>query len=471
MHLKPTGVKWGRWLAGLAVLVSVGAASWQAVLRGKDVSGSIPPDPPATVDAGDGVVVEVTSPRPGGIDRVCLQPGTIEPIQAADLYAKVSGFLAEQKVDIGDQVRAGDVLARVAVPEYETQVKQDAAEVARAEAKVEQMAAAIATAEAEVGAATAAIALAEAEKKSKTSNRALRAKQRDRIQELVARQAVEARLGDEHEDQYQAAVSAELAATEAVGAARQKEAAARAKVRQARADLKHAEAEVVTAKARLEKSQVLLGYTVIRSPYTGVVTRRNYHPGDFVRSAEAGGERLPVLAVERTDVMRVVIQVPERDVPFVDLGDPAVVEVDALPGVVFKSDGADKVVVSRLAASEDHHTRMMRTEVHVKNPKGKLRRGMFGRVSLTLHVGEPGALRVPSAALAGKADGKKGTVRVARDSKAHLVPVRYGADNGSEVEILSGLTRDDRVIVRASGPLEEGTAVEVTDAKLKQAGH
>ena len=57
-----------------------------------------------------------------------------------------------------------------------------------------------------------------------------------------------------------------------------------------------------------------------------MVTKRNFHPGDFIRSADAGGERVPLLAVERIDVMRVVVQVPERDVPFVDLGDPAVVE-------------------------------------------------------------------------------------------------------------------------------------------------
>jgi RND family efflux transporter MFP subunit len=195
-----------------------------------------------------------------------------------------------------------------------------------------------------------------------------------------------------------------------------------------------------------------------------VVTKRNFHPGDFVRSADAGGERMPVLAVERTDIMRVIIQVPERDVPFVDCGDPAVVEVDALPGVVFKTRGDDKVEVSRLAASEDPHTRMMRTEVHVKNPEGKLRRGMFGRVTLTLQVGMPGAFRIPSAALSGKAGAGKGTVRVIRNGKVALVPVACGADNGSEVEILSGLTTEDRVILRAAGPVSEGAAVIVADA-------
>lgn len=417
------------------------------------------------------ISVEVISPRPRGIDRVCLQPGTVEPMEAADLYAKVSGFLIEQQVDIGYPVQAGQVLARISVPEYEKQVKQDAADVTRAQARVDQMKAAITTAEADLGAAAASVALAQAEVKSKTSYRAYREKQRDRIKDLVARSAIDAKLADEQEDHYQSAVSAELAASAGVNAARQKEEAARARVQQAQADLKYAEAEVETAKAKLEKAQVLVDYSVIRSPYTGVVTKRNFHPGDFVRSADAGGERVPILAVERTDVMRVIIQVPERDVPLVNRGDPAVVEVDALPGVVFKTNGAEKVEVSRLAASEDPQTRMMRTEIHIRNPEGKLRRGMFGRVILTLQPGAPNALRIPSAALSGKADGKKATVRVVQEYKVHLVSVRYGADNGSEVEVLSGLTADDHVIVRASGPLDEGTVVSVADAKVSSTGH
>jgi len=379
--------------------------------------------------------------------------------------------LIEQDVDIGDPVRVGAVLARISVPEYESQVKQDKADVVRAEARVDQMKSAITTAEADLGAATAGIALAQAEKKSKSSYRGYRAKQRDRIIDLASRSAIDGKLADEQEDQYQAAVSAESAAGESVFAARQKEAAAKARVKQAQADLRYAEAEVKTAKARLEKSEVLLGYTVIRSPYTGVVTKRNFHPGDFVRSADAGGDRIPLLTVERTDMMRVIIQVPERDVPFVDRGDPAVIEVDALPGVVFKTVGPDKVEASRMAASEDPHTRMMRTEVHIKSPGGKLRRGMYGRAILMLQIGAPGAFRIPSSAMVGKSAGENGSVRVVRNDKAYLVPVRFGADNGSEVEVLTGLRATDKVIVRSSGTIEEGTPVTVTDVKSSQAGH
>lgn len=436
-------------------------ATWHSFAR----EAPSPVNAPTSPTKPNAITVEVTVPRAGGIDRVCVQPGSVEPLDSADLYAKVSGYLVVQTVDIGSSVQQGDVLARISVPELEKQGKQDAADVERMTAKVEQMTAAITTAESDLGAATANVALALAEAKSKTSYREYRAKQRDRLKELVAKTVIEPKLVDEQEDQYQAASSAELAANEAVNTAKQKEAAAKARVKQAQADLKYANADVSVAQAKLERTKVLLDYTVIRSPYDGVVTKRNYHPGDFIRSADAGGDRAPVLTIEATIVMRVVVQVPERDVPFVDLGDSAVVELDAFPDMKFKTVGADKIEVSRLAKSEDPHTRTMRVEVHVKNTDGKLHHGMYGRVTLLLKSGSLAAVRIPSAALYGKAEGGNASVRVVRDDIAHIVPVKYGLDNGAEVEILSGLTIADRIVIRANGPIDNGTQVRVTSKK------
>ena len=168
------------------------------------------------------------------------------------------------------------------------------------------------------------------------------------------------------------------------------------------------------AAAELERSQVLLDYTVIKAPYTGVVTRRNFHLGAFIKSAEQGGT-VPLLSVERTDEMRVVVQVPDRDVPFVGLGKPAVFEIDSLPGVVFPTLG-----ISRWAKAEDPNTRTMRVEVDVpnptdaKNPDGILAHGMYGRATLTLQTGAATAVRVPTAAVVSRIAGGKGTVRVGR---------------------------------------------------------
>jgi HlyD family secretion protein len=404
------------------------------------------------------ITVEVTRPRSGGIARVCIQAGTVEPFEMADLYAKASGFLAEQAVDIGSRVQAGDVLARLSVPEYEKQVARDQARVKNAQAKVRQSEAARQSFEAEARAAEAAVGLAKVTVRAKVAYRQYREKQLARIKELAASRAVDARLADEQEDYYQSAVEGENSAKEQVNAAQERVLAAKAKVLQAGADIDDAKASVEVAEADLARSEVLLRYTLIKSPYTGVVTRRNFHPGDFIKSADQGGN-MPLLTVERTNKMRVVVQVPDRDVAYVTVGDAATLEIDALPGRLFQG------TIARFAEAEDPTTRLMRTEVDIPNPDGKLRRGMYGRATLILQAGTPDSVRIPSAALVERKEGGSGSVRVVKDGKVKLQRVTIGADNGTETEIISGLTATDLVILRSSTPVVEGAEVTTSDSQ------
>jgi RND family efflux transporter MFP subunit len=198
---------------------------------------------------------------------------------------------------------------------------------------------------------------------------------------------------------------------------------------------------------------VLVQFATITSPYDGVITQRNFFRGDFVKAATEGGAPLPLLTVERTDLMRVVVQVPDRDVPFTDPGDPATVEVDALPGKKFQAK------VSRIASSEDPQTRLMHTEIDLPNPTGKICKGMYGRVTILLDRTSD-RLSVPASAIAGKTETGKANVYVVRNGKAVLVPVEIGTDNGLRVEIISGLNATDNVIVRASAELREGADVQ-----------
>lgn len=471
MNPKPSRFRWVWWVAGVVVLGG-GGAYWVS----KGQSPALPQIGPsvAAADArtpsGTAVSVEIVRPQAGGIQRVCVQPGSVEPFEAADLYAKASGYLVEQKVDIGSRVKKGDVLARIAIPEYEKQVQRDTARVKNADAKVKQMDAHLAAAKSEAKAADATVTLAKVLVRAKTSYRQYREKQLTRYKELAKERALEARVVDEQEDFYLSALEAENAAKEGISAAVERATTARAKIDQAAADLDEAKSGVEVAAAELERSQVLLDYAIIKSPYTGVVTKRSFHLGDFIKSADQGGAT-PVLAVERTDVMRVVVRVPDRDVPYVSQGDPAVVEIDALPGVVFETKGAARVGVARWADAEDPQSRTMRTEVDVPNLDGQLRHGMYGRVTITLSEGTPSAVRVPSAALFGKAEGGRGAARVVREGKVHVVQVRYATDNGIEAEVVSGLTPDDLVVVRAAGPVEEGTAVTVGGQSTPAGSH
>ena len=154
-----------------------------------------------------------------------------------------------------------------------------------------------------------------------------------------------------------------------------------------------AQASVAVAQANLDKAKVFQGFTKIVSHYDGVVTLRNFHNGDFIRQADKGGQT-PLLVVQRTDLMRVVAQVPDMHVPFADVGDAVEFSIDNLPEEVFKG-----FRLSRIAASEDEHSRTMRVEIDVPNPKRFLRDGMFGEVTIHLQTPLKGAMTLPLSTL------------------------------------------------------------------------
>ncbi len=450
--VKALGLRW-LWLA-VPGLVLAGAGGWYGLNR--SMAHNSPESTTESDSKSKQVRVEVVRPKAGGIDRVCIQAGTLEPFEAADLYSKVSGFLSEQYVNIGSRVKSMQILAKIAVPEADKQVERDAARVQHAEAVVKQMRARIAAAEAEAKSAEVSVSVAKTQVKAKGAYRRFREKQLIRFKELLAQKVLDAKVVDESEDQYEAAVEAESAAIESVTAAEQKLVATKARIEQNRADLEEAHAEVKVAVADLERSKVLVAYSVIVSPYDGVITKRSFNRGEFIRSADSGGDRTPLLAVERIDKMTVVVQVPDRDVPYANAGDPATIEIDALPGRLLNSS------ITRVADSEDTATRTMRTEIDIPNLDGRLARGMYGRVTMLLEKGHPTAFTLPSAVLTGRSAGNKATLRVVRNGAVRTQPVVIGMDNGVEVEILSGLSADDSVVLRASGPVEEGTPVEVS---------
>lgn len=413
--------------------------------------------------SGTPVRIETVKPQKGGLERTTTQPGTVIAFESAQLFAKVSGYLKSQEVDIGDRVHRGDVLAEIDAPELVKAVDQAKAALEQSRAQVAQAQARILTAQADREAAVAAIKQAEAEIVRTEANFKFRKKQFLRISELAKSQSVDQRLADEKEDEMEAAHAAEDLAHAGVANARALASAAGARVEQAKADTDEAKSKVDVAAAALAKAQVFADYLKIVSPYDGVVTKRNFFPGDFIQSADQD-VRTPLLAVDHTDKMRVVVQVPDRDVPFTNTHDPATVEIDALPGARFSAK------VSRVADAEDTQTRTMRTEIDLPNPDKVLRQGMYGRV--TIHLGTlPGAFRIPSSAVVGDVKDGKGTVYVCRQNVAHLVPVRLGRDDGSNLEVLEGLTPNDDVVRQTSTALFDGARVTIVAARdTKAAG-
>jgi len=202
----------------------------------------------------------------------------------------------------------------------------------------------------------------------------------------------------------------------------------------------------------VEKAEVMVRFATITSPYDGVITYRAAFPGDYVKAATDSGGGRPLLTVEKTKKMRVVFQLPDRDVPYCNVGDRAVVELDALPGPPLEAK------VSRMADSEDPTTRLMHVEIDLENPTGKISQGMYGHVTIYLEQAAD-LLSAPSSCLTGKGEHGKGSVFVVRDGKAHLTPVIVGTDNGVRIAIPKGLKIDDEVVLHPTDDLVDGAAV------------
>jgi HlyD family secretion protein len=414
-------------------------------------------DAPLAASSGEGRPrVEVIRPSPGGLPRTTNQPGSAHSYESAELYSKVSGFLQTQNVDIGSRVKRNEVLAEIFVPELSKELEFAAASLQQAKAEVVQMQSRINSAIADQKAAEAYVVQTEADVQRREAERSFRDKQYHRILDLSKMNSIEDRLVDEKLDQLHAAEAAEREAHSAVLTARQQAAADAARVEQARADLLMAQAKVRVAEASLEKAQVMVAYTKITSPYDGVVTRRNFYRGAYIRTPDQGGQ-IPLLCVDRMDKMRIIVQIPDREVPYTQPGDKAKVRLDALPNLAFSGE------ISRVADSEDPATRAMRVEIDLPNPAGLIRDAMYGKVDIELEPA-PAGVTIPSACLVGDSQRGQAEVFLVQQGKVRLKHINMGKDTGVYVEALSGLTTSDDVVLQPPSGLIDGTAVLATPA-------
>src|SRR5271157_2727390 len=445
-----------RWILLAAMLVAFAGGALILSRTGKGESGRERGDSGQSQTASKPApTAQVIKPKRGGTERITDQPGTVRACERATLYAKVSGYLKDLKVDRGDRVKRDQVLAQIYVPELDVAVLQ-------AESSLQHSRALATQAEARVQAAEAKQKQAVSVLEEAVATREYRKKALARITELARRNAAEQRLVDEYEDQYMASLASEHSAQSGIQTAEAQIAQAKADVGLAEADLATAKAEITVSEANLQRAKVMVSYTRIESPFDGVVTFRGdgIHKGAFIRSA-ADGNSEPLLAVATTHRMRTVVLVPDPDVPFCNVGDPASVKIDALGGRVFKGK------VSRMADSEDLKDRTMRVEIDLPNDQGLLRDGMYGRAVIEL---EPPSknLTIPSTCLIEQDSHGDGAVFVVRDGKVTRVKIRVGKDSGLRVEVLSGLREDDQVIAQITPSITAGTIVTAEPAKAEE---
>ncbi len=398
--------------------------------------------------------VPVIKPERGGMERTTDQPGTVRAFEFAPLYTKISGFVDKLNVDRGDAVKKGQVLAEIYDPERYAAVDQGLADLEHASATVTQAQAFVKTAEAMVKAAVAKQAEAQAVLEQRIPDREYRHKQYLRFKELNLKGDIEERVVDEELDNYHAAAGAVHAAEAGIATAAAEFAEAKAKVEQAKADELAARAAVKQAQAHLDMARIMVQYTKILSPYDGVVIARGeaVHPGAFVRAADEGAGE-PLLTVAWIDKMRTIVLVPDRDVPYCKVGNPATVQIDALSGRTFEAK------VSRISESETLNDRTMRVEIDLDNPDRALRDGMFGRATILLEKLIKN-LTILSSCLIERNGRGDGVVLVVTNGEVHRAKIKVGIDNGVRVEVISGLKDDDQVISQPDPSIAEGTKVQ-----------
>ncbi len=455
---KPRGFRFGWLLTGVLVVAAGGFGAFYLSRSGHGGSGH---GPERVVAEGSSrstsqlPSVTVVKPTKGGMEKTTNQPGTIRAFEFANLYAKVSGYLRELKVDRGDRVKEGQVLTKVFDPELEVAVLQAQAALQRSQAAVKQTEARVRTAKVGVQAAEAKVKQANAVHEEAVAQRTYQRKALDRITALASRNAVEQQLVDEQEDRYMSSQASEHSAESGIETAAALLEESKAAVEQAQADLVTAKVDVEVAEANLRKAKVFADYMDIKAPFNGVITFRGdgVHRGAFIRSAMESANMQPLLTVADTAKMRTIVQVPDPDVPYCNPGDPVTIKIDALGGRVFKGK------ITRMGEAEDLKDRTMRVEIDLPNPDGILKDGMYGRAIIEL---EPPSknFTIPASCLIEQNAKGEGGVYVVKDGKVKRVPVRVGKDDGLHVEVLSGLSADDEIIAQPTSSISEGSEVK-----------
>jgi RND family efflux transporter MFP subunit len=346
--------------------------------------------------------------------------GAFKPFQDVDLHAKVAGYIKVIYVDVGSHVKEGQTLAILEVPEL-------AAELSGADAAVRRAKEEIRRAQGDVD-------------RAKSSYAAVHAMY-ERLN-----QAAQQRAG--------------LVAQQEVDDAQAKDLGGQAQVASAQAALDAAEQALQVAQATQRQYVALSDYTKITAPYAGVVTIRYADTGSLIAAGTSTSTQSePVVRLAQTSVLRLVLPIPESIVSGIRLGDPVKVHVQAL-----NQDYVGKV--SRFADALDEQTRTMHTEIDFQNVDGKLMPGMYAEAKVPPALTKE-RLTVPLEAV--DMNGAEGTVLVANaqnvleERKVHL-----GLQGSTHIEVLSGLSEGERVVIGSRNEFRAGMKVTPKEVEVGQ---
>jgi RND family efflux transporter MFP subunit len=337
--------------------------------------------------------------------------GAFRPYQEVDVHAKVAGYIRHIYVDVGDKVKEKQTLAILEVPELNAQVAGANADIRRSEDAIHRAEQDVKRAESTYAAYHAAYT---------------RLKQASAARPgLIAEQELDDSMAHDHE--------------------------AEAQVGSARAALAEAQSGLTMANATQDRYASLQAYARITAPFSGVVTKRYADTGSLIQAGTASDtQAMPVVRLVEWSRLRLVVPVPESAVPDLQLGQAIDVVVPALGRTI-------KGKVARFADALNEETRTMHTEIDVENPDDTLVGGMYAETTLVLHQ-KDSVVTVPIQAV--KRIGTNGTVFVV--DKSGIVgerSIKLGVDSGARIEVISGVSDGDQVIVGNLNAVQAGQHV------------
>lgn len=389
--------------------------------------------------------------------HTAVMPGTVEGEETTDIYAKVGGFLETISVDIGDTVTKGQTLAVLSIPEMAQELARLEASAQSARANIKQAVAGVAQAEAHVQSNQAAIEEAQSGKAEKEANLKFRQVELKRTEQLVNDKALLAKKLDEAKFTVEAAQAALGTVDARIRTAQANLVAAQADVEKAKTDLVSAEVKVKIADLDIEKTKTMIAYGTLQAPFDGVVTKRMFDPGAFIKPADGNSAAMPLVTISRINTVRLLVDLPMKEVRWLNEGDAVVFDrINVLPGE--KIPGT----VTRFSAALNSVSRMLRVEIDLPNKEGKLRPGYFGYATIQLAEFKETPV-VPSSALTTIDD--VAYVFVVDGTNCHRREVTTNYRDGAIVGIESGIKVGDQVVRTGGGQLSDGQEVTPVPAK------
>ena len=320
----------------------------------------------------------------------------ITPNQLVNMFSRVDGYISKLHVDKGDLVKANQLLVEIDHQDYIHAVNQAKANLAATRAKVTQQDAAVRNAKLTL----------------------------ERMQALIKDRFVS------QQDLDNAQVNSDAAA------------AAQESLR----------AQVKQMEVALAQAETNLAYSYIRAPFPGYIAERNLDLGAYVTGAGSSNSTTSrgIISLHDIETVRTLIEVVEKDVPLVHIGQKAEIRAEAYPDRVFEG------TVTRVVQALNRATRTMTVEVDLPNKEHLLKGGMFARVEVLVGTRQ-NALQIPIDAVSRLEDAQY--VYIVREGKAERIPVVIGWRDENRVEITKGLDGSEQVIVSGKDLVHDGTPV------------